>query len=304
MVPTVSVVIPVYNGASFLSQAIESVKAQTLREWELVIVNDGSIDSSGAIAQSYAADGRIRVIHQSNGGVAAARNRGLAETGADTALCTFLDADDYWQSDALSILCTALDRNPSMIAVRGLARYVSTRKETVRDNEGEQLSRKAYVRVGPRLKASPAVGKLTLATLARRNVILSSGAVIIRQTVLRRVGAFDQIIAPVEDWDMWLRLCCLGEVGLVNKVVLNYRLHSANASLDSGKMLDASKQLFCKHLSMPGYSAEQVQLLRIGRRYRRLYALGQRYVLARKCLSQRHWAQALQQLREALNELT
>src|SRR5205823_6163014 len=79
----VSVVIPTYNGERFLSQTIESVLAQTISDWELIIVDDESLDSSLAIARAYAnRDARIRVACQANAGVGAARNRGLAEVNA------------------------------------------------------------------------------------------------------------------------------------------------------------------------------------------------------------------------------
>ena len=134
-------------------------------------------------------------------------------------------------------------------------------------------------------------------------MILSSGAVLIRHEVLHQVGGFDQRIAPVADWDMWLRLCRYGEVGLVNKLVLNYRQHEASMSQDCGIMLSASRDLFRKHLAIPEYSAEQALLLRIGRRYRWRDVLGQRGALARHYASHRKWLQALQQLYQAMVDL-
>lgn len=303
--PKVSAIVPVYNGASYLSCAIDSIRAQTLQEWELVIVDDGSTDASGDIARTYAvADRRIRAVRQPNGGVAVARNRGLAEVDPGNPGYVFLDSDDYWQPDALQVMSTFLNSHPNAVAVHGLTRFVDASGTAVRGDEGEQLSLQRYVRKGQHLKRDPSVGPLTFATLARRNVILSSGAVLIRGDALRRVGGFDQSIAPVADWDMWLRLCRLGEIGLVNRVVLSYRQHGASMSQDFGHMLTASRALFRKHLAIPGHSSEQAHLLRIGRRYRWRDVLGQRSVLARRHLSQRQWSQAFRQLSRAMGELT
>lgn len=92
--PTVSVIVPVYNTETYIAECIESVIAQTFTDWELILVNDGSTDRSGAICDEYATrDPRIRIIHQPNAGVSAARNTGLDSAKGEW--ITFLDADDY-----------------------------------------------------------------------------------------------------------------------------------------------------------------------------------------------------------------
>ena len=101
--PTVSVVIPIYNSAKYLRECIDSVVAQTFTDWELVAVDDGSSDESPAILDEYAAkDSRIRVIYKANGGVSAARNDGLDAACGDYVL--FVDSDDWLEYDALQVL--------------------------------------------------------------------------------------------------------------------------------------------------------------------------------------------------------
>lgn len=91
----VSIIVPVYNGEKFIARCVESVLAQTYTDFELIIVNDGSKDNSGAICDALAQkDSRIRVIHQENGGVSRARNRGLDVAKGD--VIGFVDADDYF----------------------------------------------------------------------------------------------------------------------------------------------------------------------------------------------------------------
>src|SRR6185369_6617714 len=94
--PLVSVIIPVYNGARYLGAALESVFAQTYREFEVIVVDDGSVDDSGVIAQSFP---EVRYIHQANQGVAAARNHGIEAAGGE--FFAFLDQDDLWNEDKL-----------------------------------------------------------------------------------------------------------------------------------------------------------------------------------------------------------
>lgn len=91
--PIISIIIPVYNAEPYVTECIESVIAQTFTDWELILVDDGSTDHSGIICDNYAArDPRVRVIHQPNGGVSAARNTGLNSAKGDWV--TFVDADD------------------------------------------------------------------------------------------------------------------------------------------------------------------------------------------------------------------
>lgn len=95
----ISVVLPVYNGESYIAKSIESVQRQTYKNWELIIINDGSTDSSEQIAQKYAqSDARIRLISQENQGVSAARNLGISEATGNALI--FLDADDWFEKDA------------------------------------------------------------------------------------------------------------------------------------------------------------------------------------------------------------
>jgi len=105
-----SVIIPVYNGEKFIRQAIECVRRQSFTAWELIIVNDGSRDGTARILDSYAGDARIRIIHQANGGVSAARNAAIAAANHD--YLAFLDADDLWYDNHLQVLAELIEKYP------------------------------------------------------------------------------------------------------------------------------------------------------------------------------------------------
>ncbi len=113
-IPLVSVVMPVYNAAATMERSIESVLAQSHREVELILVNDGSRDGSAAIVDAYAKrDPRVVAVHQANGGVAAARNRGLQEArGTHVA---FLDSDDWWDRDKLALQLAHMARTGACV---------------------------------------------------------------------------------------------------------------------------------------------------------------------------------------------
>lgn len=92
--PEISVIVPVYNVEKYLRQCIESIKMQTFENWELILVDDGSLDNSGSICDEYAqSDNRIKVVHKENGGVSTARNFGLAIAAGK--YISFIDSDDY-----------------------------------------------------------------------------------------------------------------------------------------------------------------------------------------------------------------
>ncbi len=111
----VTVIMPVYNVLSLLPEAVESVLRQTCPDWELILIDDGSTDGSGAACDRYAAsDPRIRVIHQENGGLSAARNTGLSAAAGK--YLQFLDSDDWLEPDALEVLLqTASDTGADMV---------------------------------------------------------------------------------------------------------------------------------------------------------------------------------------------
>jgi len=116
--PLVSIIIPVYNGEKYLSEALESVFAQTYRPIEIIVINDGSTDNTAKIIASMRGD--IRSIYQSNRGPAAARNIGIDISNGE--LTAFLDADDYWSTNKLSIQVDCLLQNPGIGYVLGMQR--------------------------------------------------------------------------------------------------------------------------------------------------------------------------------------
>lgn len=111
----ISIIIPAYNVEKYISRCVDSILAQTIRDWELLLIDDGSSDQTGAICDRYAAsDGRIRVFHQENSGVSAARNFGIEHSDGEYLI--FLDSDDWTEPDMLEKLLEAMLRNQSDIA--------------------------------------------------------------------------------------------------------------------------------------------------------------------------------------------
>lgn len=105
-----SVIIPVYNGEKFIDKAIESVFAQTVTDWELVIVNDGSSDNTLAVLEKYRDNEKIKIVSQKNAGVSVARNTGVENSKGD--YIAFLDADDIWHENHLEVAKELADKYP------------------------------------------------------------------------------------------------------------------------------------------------------------------------------------------------
>lgn len=133
----ISIVVPVYNTEKYLDQCIQSVLAQTYTNWELLLIDDGSTDSSGAICDKYAAeDNRIRVYHKENGGVSAARNTGIDNTYGEW--ITFLDSDDWFETSSLEILYNETKKNDNIDICWGAFRIVD-----FKNNESQVIKKTA-----------------------------------------------------------------------------------------------------------------------------------------------------------------
>lgn len=215
--PTVSVIVPAYNQAIYVSQAIQSVLKQTYSDFELIVVDDGSTDETPQILAGIR-DPRIRVIRQPNAGLSAARNTGLCESSAP--LVTFLDADDYFLPDKLEVLSRYLENHSEIGFAAGRARYV--------DHTGATI-----------LEPAEAPTSLTLPELLSGNPICVSG-ILLRRTWLDRVGVFDEKLRACEDWDLWLRLLAAGcHMAWVEHLVVAYRIHPGQMTRQSERMRKA-----------------------------------------------------------------
>lgn len=212
--PLVSVIIPCYRQAHFLSDAIESTLRQSYPAVEVLVVNDGSPDDTRAVAARYAG---VRYIEQENGGLAAARNTGLAQSLGD--FVVFLDADDRLLPDALRVNAALLSSNPAFGFVSGTSHYI-TRDGTKIDAE-----------------ARPWPTGDIYAALLQRNRIRMPGMVMFRKSVFSRVGLFDTTVDACADYDMYLRVSRLFPVAFHDTAVAEYRRHGENMSLDAALML-------------------------------------------------------------------
>lgn len=214
--PRVSVVIPVYNGQGTIARAINSVLKQDFRQSrEVIVVDDGSTDGTADILHRF---GRvIRVVHQENRGLSAARNAGIATAHGE--FVALLDADDEWYCDKLSRQVDIMDANPALGLVSGGADCLS--------EEGRPL----------RVENPAMFGCLTDLLLYRNPINVSS--VMLRARILNSMTRWFREELPVcEDWDMWLRLSvtCAFHIDS-NVVVAHYETRDGMSRKDPQRLL-------------------------------------------------------------------
>ena len=199
--PLVSVIIPVYNGDHHLAEALESVLAQTYRPIEIIVVDDGSTDNSANIARSYK---EVRYIYQPNQGVAVARNTGISQACGE--FIAFLDQDDLWTPNKLSI------------QIDYLVKY---------ENIGYTLAKM-------RVFLAPGISK---PSWLKENYLLEDipgyivGTLVVRRSILEKVGEFNPIYKYGNDSDWFFRATDAGiSKAILPETLLHKRIHNANES--------------------------------------------------------------------------
>ena len=191
----VSVIIPTFNRAKKVARAVASVLYQTYTDYELIVVDDGSSDGT-ADSLSLFDPLIIRLAHEENRGVSAARNTGIASSRAP--LIAFLDSDDYWLPDKLAAQVAFFKAHPEAVAC-----------------QTQEIWIRKGVRVNPRRKHLKPSGNLFVPSL--KLCLVSPSAVMVRRSLFHEVGLFDEALPVCEDYDLWLRVSCRYPIHLVNE---------------------------------------------------------------------------------------
>lgn len=206
-----SVVIPLYNKESFISETIDSVLSQTYNDYEVVIVNDSSTDNSLNVATQYS-DTRIKVLSKPNGGVSSSRNFGILNSSGDV-IC-FLDADDIWKETYLEELSKLLDLYPTCGMFCGAYQvFKNSKSNVVRTMNLPQLDA-SFSNVVDFFKLSA----------ERFSIIALTSAVSVRRSVLEQMDYwFDERFSRGEDTDMWVRTALITHTVFSNNPLMLYR---------------------------------------------------------------------------------
>jgi peptidoglycan/xylan/chitin deacetylase (PgdA/CDA1 family)/GT2 family glycosyltransferase/SAM-dependent methyltransferase len=206
----VSVIIPAYNGAATLEETLKSLQAQTLSNWEAIVIDDGSQDETVAVAAQLAEqDSRIRLFRQANGGVCSARNRGIQEARFDWLL--FLDADDWVAPDYLEKMTGMAGFDPSLDLIHCGWTCVAP--------DGTLMGEKY------------APDAIDLFPFLARNCTFAIHACIVRRALVEAAEGFSLSLPVCEDWDLWQRLARTGiRFGAVREILAFYRMRPNSLS--------------------------------------------------------------------------
>ena len=217
--PTVSIVIPAYNAEAFIQEALDSVFRQTYRDFEVIVVDDGSEDRTAEIIKQYGHD--VHYIHQKNQDVAAARNTGIRASRGEW--IAFLDHDDIWLPEKLEKQVSAFQSSDDVdVVFCDMVRWYGG------DNVRHESWRRRYNR---RAVRRGMVKSLLLRCSFQPSTVMAS------KTCFQDGGFFDESLRVSSDWDMWLRLACRDHrFHYIDEVLCYYRDHGGNTYRDPEKM--------------------------------------------------------------------
>lgn len=210
--PRVSVVIPLYNCERHIGEALESVLQQTYRDYEIIVIDDGSTDGSARVVHEFG--DRVRYVYQANAGVSAATNRGVALSTGE--LIAFLDNDDVWLPTKLERQVGYLDEHPTCGFVNCDLQYVSESGERLNKFLRGMNAREPFVR------------------LFQKGYVIMCSAVMIRRAVFRRAGGFDEtfVAAGLQDMEWMARVAQCTELGYMPDTLVLYREHGPRIQRD------------------------------------------------------------------------
>jgi glycosyltransferase involved in cell wall biosynthesis len=216
-VPKVSIVAATYNHEKFIVEAIESIKAQTFQDWELIIVDDCSTDGTLELAKSFC-DSKIRVIsNNSNLGLGFTTNAGFAV--AQGSYVAWIATDDVFEAEYLQLFVEALDQSPDCVAVFG--------KSLLIDEDGRSLER--YF--GDESASQTRYQKLR--TLFFGSNTYCSPGVMFRRSVLERLGCFNPRLRQLQDMEMWVRSLFIGDFKVLPNVIVRQRIRGNLENMSS-----------------------------------------------------------------------
>ncbi|MFT4599939.1 MAG: teichuronic acid biosynthesis glycosyltransferase TuaG [Arenicella sp.] len=231
MRPLVSIIVPIYNGASFIKETVQSCLDQTYENWELIIIDDGSTDNSAEIIKGFLSD-KVRYFRKENGGQASARNLGIEKSKGDW--IAFLDADDIWVAEKLQKQIFVIE-NDSELDLIFCHAYVFQEKK----NQKQEY---------PSWKTDKLKGPNFVKELFCRSGIINSSVLLKKESLSDLQFDEGTDIIGTEDWDLWLRLALANKTfyGLEDKLVY-YREHEGGIHMNLVKMFFGKEQLYLKH---------------------------------------------------------
>ena len=226
----ISIVVPVYNAEKYLEQCLNSIQNQSYKNFEVILVNDGSIDHSESICKSFVeGDSRFRYFLKSNGGASSARNFGLDHVKGD--FITFIDADDWVDENHLEVLINNIRENNSDMAVSSIKKFDSSNNFCFRMYSNQEkyllnynkLNREEFLVILPKLILASESFKISVCKLFKKELVYET--------------RFDNSLIYGEDTEFFFNLYCnMDSISYVDEVTYIYRLHDESSSSKFGQL--------------------------------------------------------------------
>ncbi|PKN16010.1 MAG: family 2 glycosyl transferase [Deltaproteobacteria bacterium HGW-Deltaproteobacteria-23] len=240
-IETFSVIIPAYNAAAYIGEAIESALSQDGFTPEIIVVNDGSTDSTADVAGSFGS--RVTLINTPNCGVAAARNCGLQI--ASGIYLAFLDADDFWLKAKLKVQAMKLSKGFTMV--------YSNRYNIGEIGDLPELQSEVVTMVEGDIWDNLLLGNM-----------ITASSVVVKREIINALGGFREHLPPCEDWDLWLRIAAKNVIGYCPEPLVKYRLHAEGISKNYLKMNRSRQKVITSVLdSERGHTLSTVRMRRM-----------------------------------------
>jgi GT2 family glycosyltransferase len=229
MTATITIIIPAYNTGKFIGETLDSVFAQTFKDYEVIVINDGSPDTEELERVLAPFRGSILYLKQENRGPSGARNTGIRHAQGE--FLAFLDSDDCWLPEYLASQMKLFEETPSLDVVYSDARHFGD----------TALAGKTC------MQTSPSIGPVTLDSLIRQDCQVCTSFTVARSRVVVEAGLFDESFRRSEDYDLWLRILHRGgQITYQKKVLGRYRSHPGSLSRNAMKLLEAQAAVYEK----------------------------------------------------------
>ena len=216
----ISVVMPAYNAADFIGEAIQSILDQTYTDYEFIIVDDGSTDGTAAIIQSYAErDPRIRLIENPHGGVCEARNTAIRQASGDWIV--LMDADDIARPHRIERLVQAAEADPEVVVWGSYLTRITINGDVIGNIEVGTTSKEAFYAIDR----------------TQRLIEMFAPTAMFRRDIALKVGGYNPLLLVAEDSELWDRMADYGPIVTVPESLLLYRLHDKSLTMTNQDMI-------------------------------------------------------------------
>jgi len=213
----VTVILPAYNSANYIADTVECLLSQTYKAIEIIVINDGSTDSTLDVLTAYSDTGKIKLIDQKNTGVAAARNVGISMAQGE--YIAFIDSDDYWFSEKLSTQVRYLEQHSEVGAVYAAWHEWRPDVNGIFPSPLSMESKSINLDIDPTLS-----GWIYIELLF--DCVIHTSSIMIRSPILCQLGGFDANLVMGEDYDLWLRLSRTTKIDKLSTPLSLYKIHA------------------------------------------------------------------------------